>query len=612
MKVFILLLTQLFFNSIFSSSPECKLKLFCYKSCNSLKLINGIDNSNQTPINLIQISTDADASSNNEYESTFSCQPGDSISFQSHNEDISNDNKIGIICELEISHALDSDNNNINIKYDTTFHGNKFGCSSCESLSDSSFNIFEANHNLYGQQNLGVGDINFVFKIPYEYSIENGKTFNNIFNSHQFKFGDLFKSKLVDAETDGRIKVIITQLPLCTSHSSHYGKLFKGSDEIATTESDQISLEELIKFQPNDEDQYGLFNIKYKIISTDNDDNEYEIKFNVCNKYCHECSEYDSNALNDYKCTSCKSGETFYVEDSASIRRCYSLSEIQNNYNNYYLGEPPTGDTYKPCSSNCLKCIKQSTNCLSCNNTLNLFFAEGKGNECIDNTTLTNYFLPENSDTYLECDKSCNGCSNQKKNCKECAENYFKIDGQEHYCYLEEELYYSFEQKYFKDVDVYKPCDENCLTCWGSATNCTKCKEGFNLVINEQDFSKTCKQQSEFINNKYFLLNGEEYYHLCDENCKSCQFSKTNCTLCNDGYYLIEDINKCAQINDDVIGYYLYDNRLFKKCNYTCKACDSIDKCTECAPPYYLLELDGGKAKCITQQEKKNNIIIII
>jgi hypothetical protein len=204
----------------------------------------------------------------------------------------------------------------------------------------------------------------------------------------------------------------------------------------------------------------------------------------------------------------------------------------------------------------------------------------------------------------MKCDKSCNECSDHKKKCNECAEDYFKIYEQQYYCYLEEELYYSFEQKYFKDNDVYKPCDGNCFTCWGSATNCTKCKEGFNLVINEQDFSKTCKQQSEFINNKYFLLNGEEYYHLCDENCKSCQFSKTNCTLCNDGYYLIEDINKCVN-TDDVIGYYLYDNRLFKKCNYTCKACDSIDKCTECAPPYYLLVLAEGKAKCITQQEKK-------
>ena len=339
MKVFILLLTQLFFNLIFSTSPECTLKLFCYKSCRFLKLINGKDNT-ENEITLDNEITDANGK---QYTTTFPCQPGDSISFQSHNEDISTDDKIGIICELEISHALDSDNNNINIKYNTTSHGNKFGCSSCVSLSDtSSIEIFGANHYLYGQNSPEATHIDFVFKIPYEYSIENGKTFIDIFNSYQFKFEDLFKSELVDAETDGRIEVKITQLPRCISHPSHNGKLFKGSDEITTTETELslLSLQDLVTFVPNDEDQYGLYNIKYKIKSMNVvKEDEYEVKFNVCYKFCQTCNQYQSYYPNDFKCISCKHGH-FFVDDNTYVNRCYSLEYIQEHYQDYYLPNP--------------------------------------------------------------------------------------------------------------------------------------------------------------------------------------------------------------------------------------------------------------------------------
>jgi len=660
MKVFILLLFQLFLYSIFSS-PECTLKLFCYKNCSSLKIINGKDNT-ESEIHLDN--ENIDDSNNKQYTNTFHCEPGDSISFQSHNDDISNDNKIGIICQLEISHALDNANNNIIIiKYDTTSHNNKFGCNSCTSLSDT-FGIFEGTHNLFGQQSSEVTVLNFVFKIPYEYSIEDGKTFNNNFDPFQFK--DLFKSELVDAETDGRIKVKITQIPDCISHPSHHGKLLKGSDEI-TTET-ELSLQDLVRFQPNDEDQYGLYIIKYKIKSMNElKEDEYKVKFNVCYKFCQTCNEYESNS-DDFKCISCKSGN-YFVDDNTNNNRCYSLEYIHQNYVNYYLPNPindppkylechdtcsqchntqydctvcaqnhyfvqdvvgedgekcfnfdldeiktrfssyyPDGNTYKHCDSNCLTCIKESTNCLSCDNANNLFFAEEEGNRCIDKTTLSNYFLPVNSDTYIKCDKSCNGCSNHRKDCDNCAINYFKVEEKGNYCYLPEEIYFSFDEKYFRGNDnIYHPCNENCFACFGLATNCTKCKEGFNLVINEQDFSKTCIQQSEFLNDNYILLKGEKYYHSCDANCKTCQFTKNNCTSCNTPSHLIEDINKCAQANtDDVIGYYLYDS-VFKKCNYTCKECVSIDKCTKCDLPYYLIELEVGKAKCITQQEKKEN-----
>ena len=670
MKVFILFLTQLFFISILSTSPspQCTLTLICFKSCDPLKLKDGSNNNDDTSITSINLSINEENSNYIKYVNTFDCQPGDSISLKSHNTD-SNDNKVGIKCDLEISHK--SDNTNIVYTTNDPSADNIFECSpstpgiSCTIFSET---LEGTSYDIYGIQN--IGNIDIVIKIPYKFSIsENPKTVNNIFDSYQINFEELFVPELINAQTNGRIKVKITQLPSCISDNSHHGKLLKGSDELVI--GAEVSFEDSIIFKPNDQNQYGLYNIKYRIISMNQEiETDYEIKINACYQYCNECNEYVSSSSNDFKCTTCKSEQTFFVDDSENTdnHRCYSLAEIQSNYINYYLNEegstpiykkchdvcrkcqtsqnlctecapnhyfvedfggtdgpncfdlytietnypsyyldiPPSGTTYRLCHESCQKCVKESTNCLSCNNGFHFF--EGRGNECIDinNENIQNYLFHADSDTYMKCDKSCKGCTNHKKFCIDCADNYFKIDGQANYCYLEEELYYSFEQKYFKDGNVYKPCDDNCFTCFGSAENCTKCKEGFKLVIDDQDFSKTCKSLNEILNNNYFLLKGEEYYHSCDANCKTCQFTKTNCTSCNTPPYLIEDINKCAEANSaEVKGYYLYDNSVFKKCNYTCKACDSIDQCTECAPPYYLIVLGEGKAKCITQQKKK-------
>ena len=226
MKVFILFLTLIFFNSIFSS-PQCILTLFCYKYCNDLKLKNGINNG-ENGITLTPINTyDANYK---KYTETFDCQPGDSISFKSY-KDNSADDKVGIIGEIEFSHKRD----NTNIKYTTTTSDrDKFGCDTCESLEDTTFTISETNYYLYGKGGSEFTELEFVIEIPYGYSItENPKNVNNVI-PYQFQFKDLFETELVDAETNERIKVKITQSPLCISDNSHSGKLLKGTDEITT------------------------------------------------------------------------------------------------------------------------------------------------------------------------------------------------------------------------------------------------------------------------------------------------------------------------------------------------------------------------------------------
>ena len=613
MKVFILFLIQLFFISILSTSPspQCTLTLICFKYCDNLKLKNGI-NGDSSSIDYVINEPNINDNFKQYNINPFDCQPGDSITFKSHNTDTNS--KVGIICTLKISH--NSDNNDIEYSTSTissTSDDNIFECSpsnpdtssTCEILSE---NLDGTSYNIYGIEN--IIEIDIVIKIPYKFSIkEELNIVNNIFDSYQINFEELFVSELINAQTNGRIKVKITQLPICTSNSLHTGNLIKGNDELILGEI--LPLEGPITFKPSDQDHYGLFTIKYKIISMDQDiESEYTMKINVCYQHCNECGEYQSTSPNDFKCTSCKPGR-FFVEDGVSFYKCYALSEIQNNYNNYYLENPPLGDTYKRCDINCLTCSIESTNCLTCKNANDYFFVEGNGNTCNlkTNENFQNYFLPDGSDTYMKCDKSCNVCSNHKKDCVQCAENYFKVEGKGNNCFLPEEIYYSFEEKYFKtkdtnDVYYYKPCDNNCFTCFGTETNCTKCKAGYNLGISSDGLSKTCIPKNGIEISHYFLPKGEEYYHLCDNNCLTCQLTKTNCTSCISDYFLIEGINKCAQSSDnEVKGYYLYDN-VFKKCNYTCKECESIDKCTECDPPYYLIDL-GEKVKCITQQEKK-------
>ena len=310
------------------------MQLACDKSCQSLKLINGLTNG-VTNLNLVELGTQS-SGDYKQYKKEFDCQPGDKISFvNDKNSDLTNG---GIVCHLEISQKKDSSN----YIYTTTTNSDKFICSNndCSLLSET----LKLNNEMADEQKLGNSNSQntFTIDIPNDYIAENIPLFENVLSTNtQFQFKSYIDSALIDAETDGRLQVEITPFS-----DTNYPDLYKNEDSSPLTGDTLISLEDYIKFRPKD-DYYGLFSVSYRIVTLGTRSSSKSINFNVCYKYCNSCTQYNnifsstSSSPIEYKCTSCLAGN-YFIDDENNHgtnldSRCYSPGEIALSFNNYYF-----------------------------------------------------------------------------------------------------------------------------------------------------------------------------------------------------------------------------------------------------------------------------------
>ena len=164
-------------------------------------------------------------------------------------------------------------------------------------------------------------------------------------------------------------------------------------------------------------------------------------------------------------------------------------------------------------------------------------------NKCLD-PPISNYLILNQN--CLLCDISCNGCSNSKKNCEECANGYFKVDGDSlvNHCYLPEEIIYLFGKNYYYDNSErkYKKCHDSCFKCSGSLqNNCLECFKDYFLIEGE------CKLSSDIMttNQNYFLPLGGNTFLQCDSTCLTCNYSSTYCTSCRNGESIFEETHEC-------------------------------------------------------------------
>ena len=205
----------------------------------------------------------------------------------------------------------------------------------------------------------------------------------------------------------------------------------------------------------------------------------------------------------------------------------------------------------------------------------------------------------------MHCHNSCNGCSQKKKKCTNCASNYFKVEGDDNnYCYLPEEIIYLFGKNYYLDSveSKYKKCDSLCSICSGpNSSDCLKCKDGYYFINGICKLNSLIEEQ----NPNSFLQLGGDTFEICDSNCKTCNFSSILCTSCNTGLSIFEDNKKCFS---SYVGYYSNGDEnpnFFKKCDISCKICSvESDKCSQCSDTYYFLD-DSSSQKCINQKIKK-------
>ena len=230
------------------------------------------------------------------------------------------------------------------------------------------------------------------------------------------------------------------------------------------------------------------------------------------------------------------------------------------------------------------------------------------------------YYLPnEATRKCIKCEDGCNDCYVIKElnsiNCTSCSEGYKYFNG-----------------KCIKNCEIGE--NEKCLECKidiGKNNECLICNEGYYY---DNNYDKTkCKKieidnciHAEFESNnikcincsKGYILYNNQCIEACNigegEKCASCNpiyEQKEYCDSCNNGYYINYEIdpkichsceiNNCKECENNLgilnctlcnEGYTLINNTCFESCEQNCKICyfDGINKgkCIQCKETFYL------------------------
>ena len=188
-------------------------------------------------------------------------------------------------------------------------------------------------------------------------------------------------------------------------------------------------------------------------IETADDTNNYELSDNgVCPKDCKQCKENN-------KCIRCRENYNLVgsTENDEEIK-CLSESEMRTGYyliNNIYYkcldncDSCSNGKTCDICSSgfdysygqcitqieNCEKYTEEG-NCEKCKD--NFAFKEDNRTECLNKSSLDNYYTKDNGISYYPCDKEVKNCSKcyydetqSKVKCYLCITNFFLFENED-------------------------------------------------------------------------------------------------------------------------------------------------------------------------------------
>ncbi len=438
------------------------------------------------------------------------------------------------------------------------------------------------------------------------YSCKNGNLTNaEVGTTITISFSDYFEKGVLETRD---MKFKITSIP-------NEITIKKDSNSISASDETEYSPTQTFELTGNN---HGTYEIEFCVKEKENIKCKLSIKIIqgcdegcVCdtNNICIECTHDDTNEENNY-----------YKKKDENPIVCYKAS---TGLNGYYINK--TNKQFERCFDSCERCSGLGTfsnNLCESGKCEQYYFAvdgDDKVNECWNNTirdnVAGNYFFYSNK--YYKCDENCLKCSILKSNCTECntINNYYPVDGESNTCYE-----YNKEGYYFDNNQLYK-CDQSCKTCENSATNCIECNTINNYYpVNGE--SNTCY---EYNKEGYYFDNNQLY--KCDQSCKTCENSATNCIECNTSYYPIINTNSPCY-NSAPQKYYL-DNNFYKPCYSSCKTCsnsgtsedNNCDSCEEgyssqiskttncvldCNKYFYIDSLESNKYTCHNEDECPN------
>ena len=293
------------------------------------------------------------------------------------------------------------------------------------------------------------------------------------------------------------------------------------------------------------------------------------ISYLLCSNYISYCQTCSVRNV----CTKCNSN--FYM---IGDNRAECVTGVISNFDEYYV-EDELGPVYYPCDTHfnhCLTCTDKNT-CTQCKD--NYIFIRGERKVCFpyeeDKTYIENGNYYPCSDAFPSCDK----CKS-KGSCYQCLDGlYLTYDASNRLFCDDIDI-----TKYYKtDGNIYFLCSNairNCDECQ-SATNCTKCKNGFYFLGNNRI---NCRNDLDL--NKYYSEDNNISYYPCGQAMSQCDYcsNKSVCEKCNTNYYLYKGkLDECIKI-DNIENYY-FDGSSYYPCDETmtnCEKCSGPQTCYQC------------------------------
>ncbi|KAK9542508.1 hypothetical protein VZT92_000365 [Zoarces viviparus] len=192
-----------------------------------------------------------------------------------------------------------------------------------------------------------------------------------------------------------------------------------------------------------------------------------------CYKGCEGCV-----GLSASDCLSCRKGLYLNTLNSSCINTCppgYFADEHQRQC--------------LKCHDTCMRCLRYADRCTACSEGYRL-----AGMTCVPECTNGTFFHVEEM-TCSPCHSSCRTCTGPgEEECIQCAEGYLQ---QEWRCVqICTPGYYPAEAAGVPHKMCLR-CEENCLSCSGPGTTCTKCKESYSLVGRTCIVNASCNNADE-------------------------------------------------------------------------------------------------------------------
>ncbi|XP_070619575.1 proprotein convertase subtilisin/kexin type 6 [Erythrolamprus reginae] len=198
------------------------------------------------------------------------------------------------------------------------------------------------------------------------------------------------------------------------------------------------------------------------------------------------------------------------------------------------------------------------------------------GRKCV-NSCPPGYFGDGLQRKCRRCHRGCEACLGRSQNlCTACRRGYYHHQETNTCVMLCPAGFYSEDGQ-----RRCQKCHQNCKKCFGEMDKCSVCKDGFSLVDN--NCVSVC-QQGLYLKKELLQCEG------CEPDCRTCTGpSQEECIQCGKTAYEWRCVSTCGE------GYY-HDERLglpFRvcgRCEDNCLSCDSSGRnCSRCKEGFYLM-----------------------